>query len=30
VYVSDNWDTARHKLRIRATTVFGKFELERR
>jgi hypothetical protein len=30
VYVSDNWDSARHKLRIRAMTVFGKFELERR
>ena len=29
-YVSDNWDTARHKLRIRTTTVFGKFALDRR
>lgn len=29
-YVSDNFDTARYKLRLHARTVFGKLEVERR
>jgi hypothetical protein len=29
-YYSENWETARHKLRIRAETTLGKFELNRR
>jgi hypothetical protein len=29
VYYSDNWDTAPHRLRIKAQTTFGKFELDR-
>jgi hypothetical protein len=30
LWVSDNWDTAAHRLRIRAKATFGKFELDRR
>jgi hypothetical protein len=29
-YVSDNWETATYKLRIKASTVFGKLVLDRR
>ena len=29
-YYSENWETARHKLRIHAQTTLGKFELNRR
>jgi hypothetical protein len=28
-YYSDNWDRARHHLRLDVNTVFGKFELDR-
>lgn len=28
-YVSENWDTAAHHLRVRSRTTFGKLELER-
>ena len=30
VFYSDNWDSARHKLRVHAETTLGKFELNRR
>jgi len=29
-YYSENWDSARHKVRIRAETTLGKFEIDRR
>ena len=29
-FYSENWETARHKLRVRAETTLGKFELNRR
>lgn len=28
-YYSSNWDTARHRLRVRSRTAFGKIEVER-
>ena len=29
VWVSDNWDTAERRLRIKAETAFGKFRIAR-